>query len=178
MTATNPYSPPQASVDNLQTEDVGFSEPKVWSAKGRIGRLRYLAYLMGGYVIFAFIIALAGGLSAAFKSPAISMGIMAIGGLAYCVLTIFTSIQRAHDMDWSGWTVLLTIIPLVGLIWVFKGGTDGTNNYGAPPPPNTTGVKLLAFIFPLIAIIGILAAIALPSYQQYVQRSKAAIHTQ
>jgi uncharacterized membrane protein YhaH (DUF805 family) len=83
-------------------------------------------------------------------------------------------IQRSHDMGWSGWTVLLGIlIPFVGLIWIIKSGTAGENSWGAPPPPNTTGVKILAFAMPAIAIIGILAAIALPAYQQYVQRSQA-----
>jgi hypothetical protein len=75
-------------------------------------------------------------------------------------------------MDWSGWTILLAIIPLVGLIWLFKAGSPGENRFGAPPPPNTTGVKVLGLIFPLIAFIGIVAAIALPAYQTYVKRAQ------
>ncbi|RYY76313.1 MAG: DUF805 domain-containing protein [Gammaproteobacteria bacterium] len=177
MTATNPYSPPVASVDTLNGGDVGFSEPKVWSAKGRIGRLRYLAYTMGGYLVFLLVISVTGGLAAGFNSSALGTGVLAISGLAYGVLAILAGIQRAHDMDWSGWAVFLVLIPLVNFIWIFKAGTDGANRYGAPPPPNTTGIKLLAFIFPIIVIIGVLAAIALPQYQQYVQRSKAAMQT-
>ena len=91
--------------------------------------------------------------------------------MAALVFSVITAIQRSHDMDWSGWTVLLTLIPLVGLIWVFKPGSAGANSYGAPPPPNTTGVKILALLLPAIVIIGILAAIAIPAYVDYQNRA-------
>ncbi len=74
-------------------------------------------------------------------------------------------------MDWSGWTVLLTLIPLVGLIWVFKRGSEGTNGYGAPPPPNTTGVKILGLLLPILFVVGMLAAIAIPAYVEYTRRA-------
>ena len=77
-------------------------------------------------------------------------------------------------MNLSGWFSLLALIPLVGLVWVFKGGTPGANRFGAPPPPNTLGVKIIACVFPLIFVIGILAAIALPAYQQYTVKARAA----
>ena len=77
-------------------------------------------------------------------------------------------------MDWSGWTVLLTIIPLVGLIWVFKAGSAGANNYGGPPPPNTTGVKILGLLMPVLFVVGILAAIAIPGVRQAYHDSRAA----
>jgi hypothetical protein len=73
---------------------------------------------------------------------------------------------------------LLALIPFVGLIWLFKSGTPGSNRFGAPPPPNTTGVKVLACIAPAIAIIGILAAIAIPAYQDYVTRAQEAQQSQ
>jgi Tfp pilus assembly major pilin PilA len=34
-------------------------------------------------------------------------------------------------------------------------------------------VKILAFLFPAIMVIGILAAVALPAYQSYTKRAKA-----
>jgi hypothetical protein len=71
--------------------------------------------------------------------------------------------------------ILLMIIPFVAFIWLFKAGTQGANRFGAPPPPNTTGVKILGYSFPvLIVLFGILAAIALPAYQDYVRRAQEA----
>ena len=95
------------------------------------------------------------------------------------IFNILALIKRSHDMGWSGWTVLIAMfIPLAVLIWMFKAGTDGENAYGAPPPPNTTGVKVLGILFPvmLIAIMGILAAVSIPAYQKYKQRAEQAQH--
>lgn len=95
--------------------------------------------------------------------------------LAYPPLDVFhilIGIQRSHDMNWSGWTILLAIIPLVGLIWLFKPGSDGPNDYGNPPPPNTTGVKILASLFFLVVLVGIVSAIAIPAYSDYVKRAQ------
>jgi uncharacterized membrane protein YhaH (DUF805 family) len=163
--SANPYSPPQAQVADVGSDEV--QEVKMWSAAGRIGRLRYLAYTVGASMIVGAI----GGAVGAALGPSGAM----VALLLYIPLAVFcilAAIQRSHDMDWSGWMMLLSIIPFVGLIWIFKSGTPGPNRFGAPPPPNTTGVKLLAFVMPAIAIIGILAAIALPAYQQYVLRAQ------
>jgi Tfp pilus assembly protein PilE len=47
------------------------------------------------------------------------------------------------------------------------------NNYGAPPPPNPLGVKILGLLFPILFITGMLAAIAIPAYVDYQQRAAA-----
>ncbi|WP_414654147.1 DUF805 domain-containing protein [Hyalangium sp.] len=77
--------------------------------------------------------------------------------LPYMVLSVFSAIQRSHDMDWSGWTVLLSLIPLFGLIWLSMPGTPGRNRFGAPPPPNTTGVKVGAALIPVLFVLLVLA---------------------
>jgi uncharacterized membrane protein YhaH (DUF805 family) len=163
--ATNPYAAPRAAVSDVEDAQE-FQEIRMWSAQGRLGRLRYLAYMTGAYILA---IALVGGTIAVLGETA--GGLVTI--LAYVVAAVFVilvSIQRSHDMNWSGWTVLLQLIPIVGLIWVFKPGTPGSNDYGAPPPPNTTGVKILGLLLPIIAIIGIVAAIVIPAYADYQQR--------
>jgi membrane associated rhomboid family serine protease len=99
---------------------------------------------------------------------------MVVGYGAIIVLSALLTIQRAHDFNSSGWLALLVLIPLVNLIFWFIPGTDGENRFGRKTPPNGIGVILLACIVPLIFIIGILAAIAIPAYSGYVQRAKAA----
>jgi uncharacterized membrane protein YhaH (DUF805 family) len=47
------------------------------------------------------------------------------------------SIRRLHDLDKSGWALLIGLIPLVGgillLIWYCTEGTRGPNLYGPDP---------------------------------------------
>jgi hypothetical protein len=62
---------------------------------------------------------------------------------------------------------------MAGLVFVFKAGTPGRNVYGDPPPPNTAGVKVLALLLPVVFVLGIVAAIAIPAYQHYVERARA-----
>jgi len=174
MSAVNPYTPPRAQVSDVADAVTEYQELKFWSAKGRIGRVRYLGEVMAASAIGIFAL----GLLAAILLPMLGMGALALLGLGYVALMLFgllALIQRSHDMGWSGWTVLLAIfIPFVGLIWLFKPGTPGPNAYGPPPPPNSTGVIVAAWLtLGLPFIIGMLAAIALPAYQGYVKRAQA-----
>ena len=157
--AANPYTAPQSRVADI-VDDAEYGSLKLWSASGRIGRLRYLAYTTGASLVV-------GGLSSVLTlalGPELGLTITLLAYVPLLVFCVLAAIQRSHDMNWSGWTVLLTIVPLVAFIWLFKPGTEGTNEYGHRPPPNTTGVKILALLLPIIALIGIAAAIAIPAF--------------
>ena len=164
--SSNPYQPPRARVGDVDTAEE-YQEIRLWSAQGRIGRLRYLAYSTGASLLFGFVIA---GLSA-ILGTGVGAVLTVVGYLALLVFSVLIAIQRSHDMNWSGWTVFLQLIPFVALIWIFKPGTDGENDYGAPPPPNTLAVKILGLLLPIIFIIGIMAAIAIPAYVEYTRRA-------
>jgi uncharacterized membrane protein YhaH (DUF805 family) len=69
-----------------------------------------------------------------------------IWDLATFLPSLAVAIRRLHDLDRSGWWVLLAFIPLVGIIilivWFCGKGTDGPNRFGqdrladiAPPIP-------------------------------------------
>jgi hypothetical protein len=68
----------------------------------------------------------------------------------------------------------LLIVPLAPLAFWIARGSDGPNRFGNPPPPNSTGAVMLALILPLVFVVGILAAIAVPAYHDYVKRAQAA----
>ncbi len=175
MSSPNPFAPPGAVVSDVNLTPEAFQPVRVFSIAGRMGRLRYLSYVIGASLLIGFVGGgILGAIGVAMNSAlVIGLGtVLMYGGIL--VLTVMFLIQRSHDMDLSGWFSILAFIPFVGLYWLFKGGTPGPNRFGPPPPPNTLGVKILAWILPVIFIVGILAAIALPAYNSYVQRAKAA----
>lgn len=58
-----------------------------------------------------------------------------IFGLGTILPSLAVAVRRLHDLDRSGWWILLSLIPLVGaiilLIWYCSKGTDGPNRFGA-----------------------------------------------
>lgn len=166
--SANPYEIPKAHVEDV-TAQAAYQPIRIWSTRGRIGRLRYLAYSTAASLLVGLIA---------------SVTTMMFGASAGSVITVLTylglfaiwiplGIQRSHDMNWPGWTFALGIIPLISLIWIFNSGTRGANRYGNPPPPNTVAIKVFGLLLPAVFLLGILAAIAIPAYQQYAQRVQA-----
>lgn len=150
-----PYSPPRADIDPYAGQ-VG--ELKINSFKGRIGRLRYLAWSLG--LLFIFVGAMLG--ISAITAVAETLGNILLAGAVIGMLIISAQIgvQRLHDMGWSGWLWLLNVVPLISSVfWIIMmvvPGPAGSNRYGPPPPPNSLGVNLVAGIFLILFIGGLL----------------------
>ncbi len=165
-----PFAPPVADVADVSLSTQP-GELKLFSAKGRIGRLRYMAYGSGASMVYDVVaVAMVAGLAGSTAG----MVLVGLSVIALLWFSIITGIKRCHDMDISGWWTLTMFIPLIVLAWIFVPGSSGENRFGPPPPPNTLGVRLLGFLLPVVMLIGILAAIALPAYQGYVQKARAA----
>ena len=166
----NQYAAPRAEVGDMT--DHAVAEMNYFSPNGRIGRLRYLAYTTGGSMIYTLVISV---LTVALGvGSTLLMGVNALTVIALIVFGFICSIKRCHDMNLSGWWSLVGLIPLIALIWVIVPGSKGENRFGPPPPPNTWGVRLLGIILPVIFFVGILAAIAIPSYKSYTDKARAA----
>ncbi|MES2405766.1 MAG: DUF805 domain-containing protein [Pseudomonadota bacterium] len=173
MTTANPYQVPQSNVDFQGQDD--YSEVKLLSIKGRIGRLRYLGYTMGYGMLIYLAFAIVGGVMIAMGLPrGIFMGMVGIGYVLAMVLSIMLTIQRAHDFNKTGWLALLVFIPFLNLIFWFIPGTEGENRFGKQTPPNRGVLVWVVIAIVGIAFIGILAAIAIPAYQSYVHKAQAA----
>ena len=60
-----------------------------------------------------------------------------IFGLVTILPSIAVGVRRLHDLDRSGWWLLLSFIPLVGaivlIIWFCGRGTAGSNRFGPDP---------------------------------------------
>ncbi|MGE1174671.1 DUF805 domain-containing protein [Pseudomonas sp. BW7P1] len=156
----SPYAPPRANVGEQQAE---FATLKPLSAEGRIGRLRYLAWSMVLSLVTLPIVGVLALIGLGLVSTDSTSGLI-IGGifafflfLAFAIIGILFSIQRLHDIGWSGWLWLLTLVPFVGsffpLVIMVVPGNDGANRYGPPPPPNSTAVKVLCSLW--IVFIGL-----------------------
>ena len=173
MQPTSPYAPPQGElVDELDT----FGTIKVLSASGRIGRLRYISYSLGIAILAMLVmrlilVAVATSIPADVVKPII-LGIVGLTYLGVIVVNVLLTIQRCHDFNVTGWLSLILLIPFAPLLFWVIPGTRGANDYGAQPPPNGwAAVIAVGLIF--LLVIGILAAIAIPAYQDYVARAHA-----
>lgn len=169
--APSPYSPPRSEVGDSLPE---YGALKVFTTDGRIGRVRYLGWSMGMMLLAMLAYAISAGLMLA--SPILGGILMIPLVIAAVVVTVMIGVQRLHDIGWSGWLWLVNFVPVVGsvfaILMLVVPGTQGANRYGAPPPPNSRGVIALAWSALVVPIIGIIAAISLPAYQDYVDAAQ------
>lgn len=176
----NPYSAPDAVLTGAPVDDDTY-EPAIFSLSGRIGRLRYLAY---SCLLSLVLLLVAGTITALAsvitKDAGIAIIVMVIAFYVPTFLLGFAMARRRlNDLDRTGWLSLLMLVPLVnvGLAFylIFGSGTPATNRFGPRPVKNSRAVVIGGILIPVfIALIGILAAIALPAYQDYVTRAQAA----
>ena len=183
------FTPYQAPDSDVVTADAGYAAIEVFSTTQRIGRLRWLAYNF----VFTVVLTLVFSIISAVSLPMLNTGGEAGGPspLAYVPVVMFYVVsivvslilarRRLHDLDKPGWFSVLLFIPLIniilGLYLMFAPGTRGNNRFGNRPAPNNALTWIAGLIAPII-ILGIIAAIAVPAYNQYVERAKAAAGSQ
>lgn len=170
----NQYTAPEA---NLNNEQGGEDLPTgIFSAKGRLRRSSYFFQTIILMLIAMAALAVSGIITAiigSFGIVLIAAVYIAILYSSYCLI-----IKRLHDLGKSGWMCLIGMIPLVGFvfaIWVlFFKGDESSNFYGDPNPKNKTHliVGLIGYVA-MPVLFGILAAVAIPQYQSYVERTQS-----
>ena len=163
----SPYAPPQADVAERVPE---YALLKPFSIEGRIGRLRFLAWSMVLSLVTIAVVGVFALIALALVSTDSTAGLIVGGILAFvlCVVfliaTILISVQRLHDVGWSGWLWLLNLVPFVGsffpLLLLVLPGSGVANRYGAPPPPNSTAVKVLSSLWLVLIALMIVGAMA------------------
>ncbi len=103
------------------------------------GRARRTEYWM--FVLFNFIFSMATMLlDTLFGSTTEAMDFGFINGfysLAVLIPSLAVGVRRLHDIGKSGWMILISLIPIIGWIWIFvllvREGTPEENIYGANP---------------------------------------------
>jgi len=150
----SPYAPPRANVGESLP---AFATLKPFSVEGRIGRLRFLAWTMVLSLVTLPIVGVFALIALGLVSGDSTTGLILGGILAvflfigFMIVSILFSVQRLHDIGWSGWLWLLNLVPFVGsffpLVMMVVPGNAGANRYGPPPPPNSTAVKVLCSLW-------------------------------
>jgi uncharacterized membrane protein YhaH (DUF805 family) len=99
---------------------------------GRAGRAEYWWFFLAN-LILGVVFSLLGRVSVAFAV------IYALYGLAMIIPSLSVSVRRLHDINRTGWWVLIALVPIVGVIVLLvfhaTAGNPGGNEYGYPPEP-------------------------------------------
>lgn len=150
----SPYAPPRAAVGENLPE---FSTLKVFTVNGRIGRLRFLAWtlvlVVAMLAICSVIFTVGLGILALSSTAGMVIGSLVgfVALVAFVCVSVQITVQRLHDLGWSGWLWFLHLVPFVGSIFpillMVLPGNAGANQYGAPPPRNSTAVKVLSALW-------------------------------
>lgn len=134
-----------------------------------------IAYPIGlGFLIS---LPLFGLVSVADPEGTAAIAVITILGLVYLVMNGVWTVRRVQDFDGPMWlsaifVLTMLFVPVVNLVLWFIPGTKGDNRYGRPPPPNSAGVYVLAFMMPVVVIVGIMAAVAIPAFFDYKVKAK------
>ncbi|GFM69551.1 membrane protein [Pseudomonas cichorii] len=111
---------------------------KTFDFSGRASRMELFVFVLICAVLFAVAVAI--DLSNDGFDPGAGIG----GATALLLVAMFMtnlslSVRRLHDINLSGWFVLVGLIPIVGplaqISLLFLPGTEGVNDYG--PAPHT-----------------------------------------
>mgnify|MGYP006288351715 CR=1 FL=1 len=110
--------------------------------RGRARRKEYWMYLLvyvGLYILLMLVDALTGTFDLESERGLLS-GLFMLGTV---VPSIAVAVRRLHDIDRSGWWLLLGLVPLVGqivlLYFLIQEGDEGDNTYGPDPKAATRG---------------------------------------
>ena len=103
---------------------------KYFTLKGRAPRSEYW-WFFGAYIV---VISVLGALS----SISNDFFILYLSATLGAVIPAFTvGVRRLHDVDRSGWWILISFIPLIGpivfIVWACDRGTFGDNRFGPDP---------------------------------------------
>ena len=102
--------------------------------QGRASRSEYWWYALFMFLINVFFglvgFCLSQQMVAEFNTDYVNIAM-----LIFLLPSLGVGIRRLHDIDKSGWWMLVFLIPVIGLImlvWMVKKGTGGENRFGQP----------------------------------------------
>lgn len=116
---------------------------EIYTTDGRLNRLRYFKYyiiLVIVSTVIAFVVGFIGGLVTGNADSILVTVPTGLVSLVTAVGGFMLGIRRLHDLNKSGWFMLLMLVPVVNLAFLlylwFMPGTVGYNRFGADPLQN------------------------------------------
>ena len=103
---------------------------------GRARRKEYWFFVLF-YIIIAIVLVMIDSMAGTISATT-GMGLLSgIFALAMFIPGLAVGIRRLHDINKSGWWILIGLIPFIGplilIIFALMAGTAGDNEYGADP---------------------------------------------
>ena len=112
----------QSAITTCLNKYVGF--------QGRAMRSEYWYFVL--FIIIVDIVTY--GIDAAILGRPI---LYSIAALALLLPSLAVSVRRLHDIDRSGWWLLISLVPLIGaillIVWFCTKGSLGANRFGEEP---------------------------------------------
>jgi len=108
------------------TESIKTCYKKFFDFSGRASKSEFWWFQLFAIIIYALMFVFQGDLAILFS----------IITIANAIPNWAASVRRLHDTDKSGWFVLISIIPILGLIIFFllmADGSKGKNRFGPKP---------------------------------------------
>ena len=99
---------------------------KFFDFSGRASKSEYWWFQLYGIIIYGLLFIFKGDLALLFS----------ILTIANTIPLWTAAVRRLHDTDKSGWMVLISVIPLIGLyiiVLLIADGTKGKNRFGPKP---------------------------------------------
>lgn len=126
----------------------------LFSFSGRVGRSTFWWFTLANIVLTGLFVAWLASLDVWTESQSYStysgntqvdwsggnsviLGIFGVVWLIFSIIGLSINIRRWHDLDKSGWWVLISIVPFGSFYALYKlgfvRGDDGPNQFGPPP---------------------------------------------
>ena len=102
---------------------------------GRSRRKEYWYFVLFSLIV-SLVLSAIDALLGTFSSANVGL-LGVIYGLAVLIPSIAVSVRRLHDIDRTGWWILIGLVPLIGgivlLVFALLDSTPGSNRYGPNP---------------------------------------------
>ena len=115
--------------------------------QGRARRKEYWMYTLFNVLVLIVLSILDRVLGLASETYGIGP-LYVLYALAVLIPGLAVGVRRLHDIDKSGWWMLIALIPLIGgivlLVFSVLEGTSGSNRFGPDPKAGEGGIPVMA----------------------------------